>query len=193
MQKKRSSRKRRPLLPTSLVSRKLSIVVERGARGSPSPFGAPPASPLLSSSLSSALLRRRFRVKLGMYSHPAFPYPSLTLYRSMSGFTIIDSQSILLKFLDGYLDLPSNAASLPALALSPFLLSALSTLAQDLLTKTKMRDTRDALTFQSIVLLLLGLTSIGLASDAGRQSIIPCVETVVGMSFFLPLHLAALN
>ncbi|ORY78085.1 spinocerebellar ataxia type 10 protein domain-domain-containing protein [Leucosporidium creatinivorum] len=99
----------------------------------------------------------------------------------MSGFTIVDSQTILLKFLDGYLDQPSNASSSSALSLPPFIMSTLSTLAQDLLAEGKMRDTRDALTFQSVVLLLLALTSIGLSSDEGRKLIIPCVETVVAL------------
>lgn len=110
----------------------------------------------------------------------------------MSGFTIVDSQAILLKFLDGYLDLPANAASPTALSLPPFLLSTLETLADDLLTEEKQRDSRDALTFQSAVLLLLALTSIGLASDQGRRTIIGCVQVVVGQFCCLSPFLAEL-
>lgn len=94
----------------------------------------------------------------------------------MESFAIVDSQMILLKFLDGYLDNSPDPASF---SLTPFIISTLQKLADDLLAEGKARDSRDALTFQSAVLLLLCLTSIGLANDEGRRVIIPCVDVAV--------------
>lgn len=94
----------------------------------------------------------------------------------MEGFAIVDSQMVLLKFLDGYLNNSPDPASF---SLAPFIISTLRKLANDLLAEGKLRDSRDALTFQSIVLLLLCLTSIGLADAEGRRVIVPCVDVVV--------------
>lgn len=100
----------------------------------------------------------------------------------MAGFSIVDSQMVLLKFLDGYLD---NSPDPSTFSLAPFLITTLKTLAADLLVEGKARDSRDALSFQAVVLLLLCLTSIGLASDEGRKLIIPCVDVVVCESALL--------
>lgn len=49
----------------------------------------------------------------------------------------------------------------------------------------RQKDARDVSTLQAVILLLASLSSIGLASDEGRLSIISVVEDVVGKCFYL--------
>ncbi|KAI5474424.1 Armadillo-type fold domain containing protein [Pseudohyphozyma bogoriensis] len=91
---------------------------------------------------------------------------------SISTYAITTSQLTLLKFLDGFLALPS----LHTPTTVPFLLSLLTKLTNSL-SKEKAReqqrvmDGRDAAAFQGIVLVLQMLTSIGLGSEKGRKEV----------------------
>lgn len=97
----------------------------------------------------------------------------------MTGFALCDAQLTLLKLLDGHLQQPALEGKAPTPGLSAFLLATLSTLAANLLDEDRPRDTRDASTFQAVVLLLLALSSIGLASAEGRGEIVPAIEDTV--------------
>lgn len=108
----------------------------------------------------------------------------------ISSFAISSSQLVLLKFLDGYLQIPTTAIFSSDPSLPPFLVSLLSILTKSLTADTVGRgremDGRDAAAVQGVVLAVQCLSSIGLASDEGRRCTIDSVEDTTG-TFFLPI------
>ncbi len=94
----------------------------------------------------------------------------------MTEFAVCDAQVTLLKLLDGYLQNPQLEGSPPPSGLVPFLLTTLTALSANLRDLDRPRDSRDAATFQAVVLVLLGLCSIGQGSDQGRREIVGAIE-----------------
>lgn len=102
---------------------------------------------------------------------------TLLTYR-MTEFVVCDAQVTLLKLLDGYLQNPALEGSPPPAGLASFLLATLSALSVNLRELDRPRDSRDAATFQAVVLVLLSLCSIGQGSDQGRKEIIGSIGEV---------------
>lgn len=93
---------------------------------------------------------------------------------------ICDAQVTLLKFLDGYLQLPVNAIAPALFGVPDFLFGVLSSLSTDLQRSDRPKDARDAATIHGLLLILHCLTTIGLGTDAGRLGLVPIVPDVVG-------------
>ncbi|KAL8278671.1 hypothetical protein RQP46_008963 [Phenoliferia psychrophenolica] len=112
--------------------------------------------------------------------HSAFPAAFAAQAASGGGFDTVNSQLMLLKFLDGYLHSLSTGSEAPA-GLTDFLLATLDALSSGVQTTGKAMDERDAATCSALVLVLHCLSSVGLSSDAGRARSVECTETTVGL------------
>ena len=96
--------------------------------------------------------------------------------RRITEFAVCDAQVTLLKLLDGYLQNPQLEGTPPPAGLVPFLLVTLTALSTNLRDLERPRESRDAATFQAVVLVLLALCSIGQGSDQGRKEVIGAID-----------------
>jgi len=113
----------------------------------------------------------------------------------MTEFAVCDAQVTLLKLLDGYLHNPQVEGTPPPPHLVSFLITILVTLSTNLRDLARPRDSRDAATFQAVVLVLLSLCSIGQGSDRGRSEVVGAIDevsrTCVDVAIRLPVDRAA--
>lgn len=104
-------------------------------------------------------------------------------YSSDTNFVVSSPQVILLKFLDGYLQLPQHSDSRPTPSIVDFILREFTHLSTAMLRQDRPKDGRDAATFQGLVLLLQCIITIGLGTKEGRSiDLNPIIEEIVGES-----------
>lgn len=107
------------------------------------------------------------------------------------GFLISESQITFLKFLDGYLGASTASASpVSSTWITPFFLDLFTTYDEGL-NEDRPKESRDAITFTGMILVLEGLIVLGLGSKQGREGIVEVLERVVGQS--LRSHSSEIN
>ncbi|SCZ87411.1 BZ3500_MvSof-1268-A1-R1_Chr2-2g04877 [Microbotryum saponariae] len=108
--------------------------------------------------------------------------------RAMSGFIISASQTTLLKFLDGYLSEHFQSTPSPPspsiLSLPSSLTQLLASFTQDLSTRDRSKDGRDANTLQGAVLAVTCLNSLGLHGTEGREAIAVGIGPTIALLAF---------
>jgi hypothetical protein len=122
----------------------------------------------------------------------AVPNDDLTIIKNSSdlAFVISSPQVVLLKFLDGYLQLPGRSPTSTPASLYTFILSQFRALGTAINDNTRPKDARDAATFQGLVLILQCIITIGLRSETARSvHMNPIVEEIVGS--LVPLSVAS--